>query len=213
MARNFLGALAALALVGATASAADELRPGKILVADKKLRDPNFAQTVILLITYDEDGSVGLVLNHQSDVAISLLLPGVKGASGRKDPAFSGGPVDQKAVLALLRSSTKPDGAQHVSGDIYAVLNQDALEAALASGAGPNRFRLYVGYAGWGPGQLDAETEAGAWHVFNNDAATVFDSSPDSLWDRLMRRADQVIVRAFRPEPRSMFLPLLGQTR
>lgn len=173
-----------------TASADEELGEGTILVADKKLTDPNFQKTVVLVITYDDSGAVGLVLNRQSDVQVSDLLPGVKEARGRVDAAFTGGPVEPKSVLALLRSNKGPDGAQHIAGDIWAILDQDLLQNALASHPGPDKLRFYLGYAGWGPGQLEAEIDAGAWRVIRANSSTVFDASPESLWDRIARGLD-----------------------
>jgi putative transcriptional regulator len=198
MVRKWLGGLAALAILWCAAPAFaedDELAPGKLLVADRKLKDPNFAGTVILLVTYDDEGSVGLVLNRQSDVPISALLAGVKAAASRQDTAFSGGPVELDSILALARSPKSVRGARHLTGQIYAILNQKALEETLNAGAGPESLRLYVGYAGWGPGQLDAEVDAGAWHIRNADTNTVFDTDPDTLWERLSRRTDQFIAQ------------------
>ena len=99
-----------------TARADEDLGEGALLVADRRLKDPNFEKSVVLIVAYDEQGAVGLVLNRQSDVPVSQLLAGVKDARDRKDTAFSGGPVEPKSVLALLRAHTGPDGAQQISG-------------------------------------------------------------------------------------------------
>jgi putative transcriptional regulator len=176
--------------------AQDELAQGKILVADKKLKDPNFDQTVVYLITYDDQGAVGLVLNRETDKPAARILTGVKEAANRKDFVFEGGPVEASSILALYRTSTKRKGTRQVSGDVYAVLDETALKEALASGAGTNALRFYSGYAGWGPGQLDSEVDAGAWSVLPGDAKTVFDGDPDTLWDRLNRRREQQVVKS-----------------
>jgi putative transcriptional regulator len=191
---GFSGALLAM-LLPISMRAQDELAQGKILVADKKLKDPNFDQTVVYLITYDEQGAVGLVLNRESDTPLSRVLTGVKEAASRKDFVFTGGPVEASSVLALYRSSAKRKGTRQVSGDVYAVLDEAVLKEALASGSGANALRFYSGYAGWGPGQLDNEVDAGAWSVLPGDAKTVFDGDPDTLWDRLNRRREQQVVK------------------
>lgn len=180
--------------LAAIANAEDELAEGKILVADRKLRDPNFAKTVIYLITYDDQGAVGLILNRQSDKPVSELLRGVKEAQSRKDFAFSGGPVQLDSILALFRSRTRKQGAQHLSGEVYAILDENLLKQTLKTGAGPDVLRFYSGYAGWGPGQLDIEVDAGAWHVLSGDSKTVFDANPDSLWERLVRQAEGTLA-------------------
>jgi putative transcriptional regulator len=196
--------VAAVWLLGVVPARADEdLTEGKILVADRKLKDPNFAQTVVLIVTYgEEEGTVGLVLNRQSDVPISELLTGVKDARNRSDTAFTGGPVEPMIVLALLRSRNGPRGAQHVAGDVWAILDQDLLADTLAKHTSSNDLRFYVGYAGWGPGQLEAEMDAGAWRVVRGGAETVFDTEPESLWDRVVRNLDVTFAKFIAPSPR-----------
>jgi putative transcriptional regulator len=194
------GIAAAIWSIGiVTASADEELGEGTILIADKNLSDPNFQKTVVLLMMYDDHGAVGLVLNRQSDIQVSQLLPGVKEARDRTDTAFTGGPVEPKSVLALLRSNKAPDGAQHIVGDIWAILDQDLLQDTMTSHPGPDKLRFYLGYAGWGPGQLEAETDAGAWRVIRANATTVFDASPESLWDRVVQSLDLRLARAANP--------------
>jgi putative transcriptional regulator len=183
------------------ARADEDLAEGRILVADRKLKDPHFSQTVVLIVTYDEQGTVGLVLNRPNDVPVSELLSGVKDARDRNDSAFTGGPVEPKSVLALLRTREGPKGAQHVAGDIWAILDQDLLEDALSRHASSEELRFYVGYAGWGPGQLEAEMDAGAWRVIRGGVETVFDTKPGSLWDRVVRNLDVTFARAFLPPP------------
>ena len=188
-----IGLLAAASLSPIRAD--DELTQGKILVADRKLKDPNFDRSVVYLITSDEMGSVGLILNRETDTPIGKVLSGIKGAANRKDFAFSGGPVETDSILALHRTTARRKGAQQVSGEVSAILDETALKEVLASGGDSSTLRFYLGYAGWGPGQLEAEVDAGAWFITSGDAKIVFDSDPDTLWDRLIRRKDAVVVR------------------
>src|SRR5208282_326289 len=173
----------------------DDLALGRLLVASRDLGDPNFAKTVILLVRYDEDkGAVGLVLNKRTDVPISRAFQDMKEASGRNDPVYIGGPVELNSVLALLKSATKPDGANRVFGDVYLISNKDLLAQTLASRAEATAFHTYIGYAGWGSGQLEHEVELGAWHVMPADVGTVFQADPDSVWERLIRRTEAQIA-------------------
>lgn len=166
----------------------DELGEGKILVADRDLKDPNFVNAVVVIITYDDHGTVGLIVNRESDTPVVKILDGVKEAAGRKDLAYEGGPLEVKSVLALIRSAQKVPGTKHIFGDVYAVLNEEPLKQALRTATGPDHLRFYLGYAGWGPGQLEEEIDAGAWQVLEGNAKTVFDAAPDTLWERLTRQ-------------------------
>jgi putative transcriptional regulator len=184
-----VGILAGLCCAAVPLLAADELAQGQILVADRKLRDPHFAGSVVILITYDDEGAVGLILNRKTETPISKILGSVKEAEGRKDLAFEGGPVETESILALTRSREKLTGMQRLFGDVYAILSEGPLQKTLATGVGSNLLRFYLGYAGWRPGQLDTEVDAGAWHIVKGDANAVFDPDPDSLWERLLRQS------------------------
>lgn len=169
---------------------------GKLLVASEKLRDPNFNQTVILLLQYDsDDGSLGLILNRRTEVLLTQVFPG---KDTRKDPIYLGGPVDVRAVQALLRSPEKTDHTTHIIGDVYASATKSVIEKSIKAHAEPSRFRLYLGYAGWQPGQLEAEIKLGAWYVVNTANKAVFDENPDSLWLRLHAAASGQIARVQR---------------
>lgn len=179
----------------------DQLAIGKLLVASRDLGDPNFAKTVILLVHYDENqGAVGLVLNKRTDVPISRVFHDLKEASGRSDPIYIGGPVELNTVMALLKSAQKPDGTDHVFGDVYLISDKDVLTRTMAH-ADADVFHTYIGYAGWSAGQLEHEVELGAWHIMGADAATVFHADPDSLWERLIQRTELNIARLFTYTP------------
>ncbi len=134
--------------------------PGKILVATRKSHDPDFAQSVILLIHRGPEGAIGLILNQP-----------------RKDLYF-GGPI-QLGVRILIRSRTKPENSERV---LDRVCVTDGAAAAKVPGA-----RIYAGYTGWSAIQLDDEISRGLWKVIPGDAAVVFDTHPDTLWQRLIR--------------------------
>ena len=194
MVARYLAALLVIACVPGLCQS-DDLAVGKFLVANRDLGDPNFAKTVILLVHYSGDqGAVGLVVNRRTDVPISRVFQDLKEAAGRKDPVYVGGPVELNSVLALLKSAAKPANSARVFGDIYLISNKDVLKATLASGVEANAFHTYVGYAGWGSGQLEHEVELGGWHIMAADSATVFHEDPDSVWERMIRRTETQIA-------------------
>ena len=136
------------------------------------------------------------MLNRRTEVPVSRALEPLKGASGRSDPVFAGGPVELANVLALLRTNVMPEGAEHVTGKVYLVPTGELLEKTLAKRPDPADFRVYLGYCGWAPGQLENETSHGFWRVLNGSADIMFDSEPETLWSRLIERAEQRIARA-----------------
>lgn len=195
MAWRWSAALLVLAL--ASARADDDLAPGKFLVAGRDLADPNFAEAVILLVNYDADhGAMGLIVNRRTDVPLSRLFRDFKEAKTRTDPVYVGGPVELSTVLALLRSSVQPGDAQRVFADVYMINTKEQLQKALADKEEPGSFHVFVGYAGWGTGQLEHEVELGAWHIMPAESALVFHSDPDTVWPHLIQRTEQQIARA-----------------
>lgn len=172
-----------------------QISVGNILVASENLGDPNFAETVILIVQYDaDDGVVGLILNRRTQIPLARIFPKVKHASA--DPAFMGGPVEITAGQALLRLPAETEQATHVMGDIYVTGTKDLIEKSVAARMESSKFRLYLGYAGWAPQQLEAEIRLGAWSVLGLRPKIVFDDNPDSLWSRLTHESHMQIARS-----------------
>ena len=183
-----------------------DLGAGKLLVASRGLRDPSFAETVILLVRYDTEGALGLMLNRRTDVPLSRVLEGLKAAKDRSDPVYLGGPVETPVVFALLQSPAKPEGAEHIFGKVYLISTKALIEQTISARPDPSVFHVYLGYAGWNTDQLRKEVELGAWFIFRADAGTVFDSHPDSLWPRMIQKTELQLARLHR----TLFDPLLG---
>jgi len=166
------------------------LAAGKLLVASRDLADPNFAQTVVLLVHYDAQGVVGLILNRRTDVPLSRVLEDLKGAKNRSDPVYLGGPVELPAVFALLKSAAKVEGAEHVFGGVYMISAKPLFEQTISARPDPGVFHVYLGYAGWTKEQLQKEVALGAWFIFPADSSTVFNADPDSLWPQMIRETE-----------------------
>jgi len=164
------------------------LSVGKILVASPELRDPNFLETVVLLVDFSSKGAVGLILNRQTDVPVSRVFTGPEGLRAGRAVLFLGGPVEVQGILGLARGTPGASDRQVVN-DVYLVNSRESLDGLLASGAVPERCRVYAGYSGWGAEQLQNETISGAWAVLDGTAKIAFDPDPDSLWNRLIKRA------------------------
>lgn len=183
--------LQAAVFAGASAGAESPAK-GRFLVADRGLNGSNFAETVVLLIRYDAGGAMGLTVNRQTPIRAAQLLPGIP-ALERGGRAYAGGPVETDKIFLLLRADSRPQGAAHVVEDVYFANNLVPISGADAPR--PGSFRVYAGYAGWAPGQLDAELEQGAWQVVPGESAAVFDAKPEGLWERLIRRTELRLAR------------------
>jgi putative transcriptional regulator len=169
------------------------LAPGKLLVAARDLPDGNFSETVILLVDFNREGAMGLVINRQTEMPLAEAFPKMK-----KIPVqariYAGGPVATTSMVGLLRAAKSASNVRHVVGDVYLVSERDPLQRLIEDGADPNRFHLYFGYAGWGPGQLEMEALHGAWHVVEDDGALVFDPDPSTVWRRQIRRTEGLMA-------------------
>lgn len=177
----------------------EDLGPGKLLVASRELGDPNFAETVILLVHYDAESVVGLMLNRRTDLPISRVFAQLKAAKDLSDPVYLGGPVETPTVFALLQSTDKPETAEHVFGGVYWISTKTALEKAVSSRPNPGVFHVYLGYAGWTTDQLRNEVKLGGWFIFQADKQTVFNANPESLWRQMIKKTE--LQMAGRPIP------------
>ena len=168
------------------------LGAGILLIARPGLPDPNFAETVILLIDYSADGALGLIINRPSRHRLAQALPNIEALTDRTDRIYLGGPVATQNMALLLRSSQPPESALHVIDDIYFSLSPSVFETVLEDEA--NVFHAYAGYAGWSPGQLDREMARGDWRVAGADAEIVFERPPQVVWPELIRLTEGIWV-------------------
>jgi putative transcriptional regulator len=162
-----------------------------LLLAMPQLRDPNFNRSVVLLCEHGEEGAIGFVVNRPTDLraAESVALdPPVRGDSGLM--LWTGGPVEPQRGFLLLGEDPGVGDSEQISDGFHLTASVGVLRrlleaepAALAS----QRCRLLLGYAGWGPGQLDAELAASAWLTAALDPALVFETPPDEMWERAIR--------------------------
>ena len=180
-----------LALVAAVPFAARAARPAKakpakgtFLVASPRLLDPNFAKTVVLLTRYGPDGAMGIVVNRASSVAIGHVVPELSGLARSNEKIYVGGPVGRNGLYLLVQTKEKPKISQHVFDDVYLSGSHDVLKGVIGDDESDSSFRVYVGHAGWGPGQLDAELARGDWLVRPADTDSVF-FDIERLWRQL----------------------------
>lgn len=165
------------------------LKPGAFLIAARTINDGNFAQTVVFLFAYGaRDGAGGLVINRPSSVPLRQVLSNAPpGPDGR---LFVGGPVARPERRGLWHAPLPQVTTSRVLPDVALLDSPDAIDAAVDAGATNGRLRIYTGYAGWSPGQLEREIQRGDWHIRPGDSAMIFASEPSTVWPRLIRLTD-----------------------
>ena len=156
---------------------------GQLLVASPQLADPNFAQSLVLLIQHDQEGALGVIINRPLRKTIQELWREVGSAACHsRQPVYLGGPVSGP----LMSLHTKPDlaEAEPAPGVFFAAKKQHLDTLVLDE---EPAYKVFVGHAGWGAGQLENEIHQGAWRTLPAAAACVF-STDDTLWETVFRQ-------------------------
>jgi len=157
---------------------------GKLLVASPALEDPNFVRSVVLITEHGEEGAMGIVLNRPADAEVEEVLPELASIAVA-EPVFVGGPV-QPESLVVLGEFTDPDKAAWIVvadvGLVSASTDLDELPEAVRRG------RVYAGFSGWGPGQLEGELEEEAWIIEPPLREEIFSEDAEGLWAAVLRR-------------------------
>ncbi len=157
---------------------------GHLLISGGGLYDPNFRQTVVLLGEHTSEGAVGVVLNRALDVAVASAVPELSGYVEEGARLFHGGPVQPTSVVLVAELVDPSKIDLPVFGAIGFMVGEldppDDLEIAQA--------RVYAGYSGWGPGQLEREIAEGAWIIEPASVPDVFSDDPQGLWGQLLAR-------------------------
>lgn len=157
---------------------------GQLLVSSAGLYDPNFRHTVVLVGEHNQDGALGVVLNRPLDLTVGQAVPELAPLVGQEAVLFQGGPI-RPASPVLVAEFTHTEVASllvfgnvgFLVGDVSPDIRPDVVRA-----------RLFAGYSGWGPGQLEREMEEGSWILDPAREEDVFTDNPELLWSRVLRR-------------------------
>ncbi|MGD9393311.1 MAG: YqgE/AlgH family protein [Chromatiales bacterium] len=156
------------------------------LIAMPGLQDPNFEKSVTYICEHSEDGAMGIVINNPLSIPVSEILEQLdidEKASGIPDnPIYLGGPVNGERGFVLHDNDTEWDSTLRVKNGISVTTSRDIL-VSIASGTGPERSLIALGYAGWGSGQLEQELADNAWLAVPADKAIIFDLPPEERWN------------------------------
>jgi putative transcriptional regulator len=160
---------------------------GQLLIAGPGLVDPNFRRTVVLVGEHGDEGAMGVVLNRPSEIPVAEAVPplaDVDGPEGLDGTVYIGGPVQPQAVVVVGQFEDPERAGVLIFGSIGFLPG----EVDLVATGDLERARVFAGYAGWGPGQLEAELEESSWIVERAGPDDVFTSEPEHLWSAVLRR-------------------------
>ena len=161
-----------------------------LLLAMPQMQDPNFARSVVLLCRHEREGAMGLVVNRQTETLVSSIVeldPPLRRDSGLD--VWTGGPVEPQRGWLLLAFDPGAAESLKIDGDLHLSASAHLLRQLLeADPAAPRRdHRFFLGYAGWGPGQLEGELAASAWLTAPVSRALIFQTPADQMWEAAIR--------------------------
>lgn len=158
---------------------------GRLLLAMPSLADPNFHGSVILMCEHSDEGALGLIINRPLDLRLGAVLAQL-GLSTEQPalaecPVYSGGPVENHRGFVVHDAPERYEDSLDLAGELSVTSSEEVL-AAISRGEGPRRFMVALGYAGWGPGQLEQEIAGNAWLAAPASAELVFDTEVEQRW-------------------------------
>ena len=157
-------------------------KTGQVLIAEPFLNDPNFTRSVILLCEHSEEGSVGFILNQATELTLNDLAKDLYAAH---IDIFQGGPVQADTLHMLHRMPESISGGMEIAKDIYWGGSYEELKKVVYNGAcTPSELKLFMGYSGWGPGQLEKEIEEGTWLIADASDSLLFDTAAHDVWKK-----------------------------
>jgi putative transcriptional regulator len=183
--RGVLGTLGSLLILfGASPLSADDAKPltAILLVGKADLPDDDFAESVVLVMNNLGPAPVGIVVNRPTRITVRRLFPDVAGLARVSDKVYFGGPVEFGAIWFLMRAATPPEHAVQAFDGVYLSADRALLLELLGRPKPMDGLRIFVGHAGWAPGQLESEIDRGAWTLQRADADTIFNGKSERLW-------------------------------
>ena len=176
---------------------------GRLLVATPLLEEPTFRRAVVLLLDHGDDGALGIVVNRPLGVDVSTVLPAWQPHVTGPGRLFQGGPValdSALGVVAVPGDDEEPVGVRRIIGSL-GLIDLDTPPEVVAGGVAG--LRIFAGYAGWSPGQLEGEIREGSWYVVDAESRDAFTDRPETLWREVLRRqrGDLAFVSTYPDDP------------
>ena len=169
-----------------TPSVGDErLVLGFFLVASEDMQDPRFEEAVILVTPHHRGEVVGVVVNKPTGTEVSTLFPQSELKDAHSRQVYFGGPLSGQSLLFLIRSNKQPEASLRIFDDVFLSADSKVLEQVVHHPKPFAGLRIFSGYAGWKPGQLEAEVKQGYWLLREADTEILFNTEPDLIWRKL----------------------------
>ncbi len=176
---------------------------GYFLISEFQILDPNFIQSVILILEHNDEGAFGLTVNRRSKLILSDVFSHFSDEpQARKTPLYVGGPLQQDYLFTLHSEMTEDHQKSETSSDVGGVIFEPSFQAvshyfqdSLLDSIPPDdrpTIRFFLGYSGWGKGQLEDELESGSWVVLQATPEIVFHPSPDECWRKALEKKDRI---------------------
>jgi putative transcriptional regulator len=165
-------------------ASADDAKPLTtiLLVAKPELRDPNFGDSVVLVMNNIGPAPGGIIINRPTSIPVSRLFPGLERLAPLSDKLYFGGPVQIETVSFLVRADAAPEHATKVVDGVYISADRELLRKLLGRDKPMEGLRIFIGYSGWAPGQLEAEIAGGSWTLERAEANAIFDRKSERPW-------------------------------
>ena len=166
---------------------------GKLIIAMPTMSDPRFKRSVVCICAHNEDGAIGIIINKIieslsfSKIINQLKLKKNMTKNDYKDHIYFGGPVETERGFILHSSDYSSENSTSINSEISMTASTEILQA-LIDGNGPNKSIVALGYAGWGPGQLDTEIQSNAWLSVESDLELVFSAKTAEKWDMALEK-------------------------
>lgn len=166
-----------------------------LLIANEEMADPRFRETVVLVTRHGRSKStIGVIVNRPFDVSLDQVFPDFRLATQHR--LHYGGPVSQGQIVFLVRGDIAPKAAITLAEHLFISSDGGSLRRLVEAPTPVDRLRIFDGFASWAPGQLENEIDRGDWYLLPVDADVVFSEPLGDLWQKLLRRATQRMVRA-----------------
>jgi putative transcriptional regulator len=153
-----------------------------LLIAREELPDPNFADSIVLVMNNLGPAPVGIIINRPMPIPVSSLFPDLKRLSEVRDKVYFGGPVDLGSVWFLIRAATPPEHAIQVCDSVYLSADRKLLLQLLGRDKPMDGLRIFFGHAGWAPGQLEAEIAHLDWTAKRAEMEAIFSGKSEHRW-------------------------------